>query len=267
MADRPPLILIPPSEGKADGGAGDPWTAGTMSFASLDAARARVQRSLGAAMKAKIADRQKLLGVKGVALASATATNLGVGVAPTMPAIERYTGVLYDALDAASLSKRDRTRLDEQVVIFSGLWGLVRPTDPIPDYKLKMGGSLKATGRLGSWWKPRLDAAIADELVERTVWNLLPNEHDAAWSGASAATAVVSVRFLDEVGTGADAKLIVVSHWNKLLKGALVRHVLAHQLTDVDGLADFEHPEGYRYRPDLTVRDGNQIAVSLVARR
>lgn len=267
MASRAPLILIPPSEGKASGGSGDPWSAGTMSFPSLDAARARVQRSLGAAMKAKIADRQRLLGVKGVALAAATAVNLAVSTAPTMAAIDRYTGVLYDALDPASLPKRDRGRLDAQVVIFSGLWGLVRPTDPIPDYKLKMGGSLKATGRLGTWWKPRLDTAIADELTERTVWNLLPNEHDAAWSGASAAAAVVSVRFIDEVGATGATRLIVVSHWNKLLKGALVRHVLANQLDDVNGLADFEHPEGYRYRPGLTVRDGNQIAVSLVARR
>ena len=272
MADRLPLILIPPSEGKAVGGTGEPWVPGAGSFPSLDPFRARVQRSLGAAMKTRLSERQKLLGVKGAALALATTTNLAVRTSATSPAIERYTGVLYDALDAASLSKRDRLRLDQQVIIFSGLWGLVRPTDPIPDYKLKMGATLKATGRLASYWKPRIDAAMGSELVDRTVWNLLPNEHDSAWSGAAAAAAVVSVRFLDEVGTGSHTKLIVVSHWNKLLKGALVRHVLAHQLADVDGLADFEHPEGYSYRPDLTVasttdRGGNQIAVSLVARR
>lgn len=272
MADRPPLILIPPSEGKAVGGTGEPWVPGTGSFPSLDPFRARVHRSLGAAMKAELADRHKLLGVKGAALATATATNLAVRTAATLPAIERYTGVLYEALEAASMSARDRSRLNEQVIIFSGLWGLVRPTDPIPDYKLKMGGSLKATGRLASFWKPSIDAAVKPELSDRTVWNLLPNEHDSAWSGASTATAVVSVRFLDEIGTGRDSKLVVVSHWNKLLKGALVRHVLAHQLSDVDGLANFEHPEGYRYRPDLTVatttdRGGKRIAVSLVARR
>jgi hypothetical protein len=60
------------------------------------------------------------------------------------------------------------------------------------------------------------------------------------------------VRFLDAVDRGGDRKLVTVSHWNKLLKGALVRHVLEHELTDPAGLVDFEHPQGYRYRPDLS---------------
>ncbi len=60
--------------------------------------------------------------------------------------------------------------------------------------------------------------------------------------------------------------LVAVSHWNKLLKGALVRHVLAHQLTEVEGLADFDHPLGYRYAPDLTEEadDGIRVLVSFV---
>jgi len=62
-----------------------------------------------------------------------------------------------------------------------------------------------------------------------------------------------------------------VSHWNKLLKGALVRHLLAHPLDDPDGLADFEHPEGYAYRRDLSTSQatgtGTTTDVALVAVR
>ncbi len=72
------------------------------------------------------------------------------------------------------------------------------------------------------------------------------------------------MRFLDDNGGGT---LITVSHWNKLLKGALVRHVVATRLTDPDGLADFEHPQGYRYRPDLTVEEPHRTVVALVATR
>src|SRR4249920_2338944 len=138
MAITLPLILLPPSEGKAGGGDGSPWTPGTLSI-DLDTQRKTAIRALAAAMKGNEAARARLLDVKGKALAAATAANRGVAKAPTMPAIERYTGVLYDALDHRSLSAAQRRRLDASVVIFSGLWGAVMPADPIPDYKLKMG--------------------------------------------------------------------------------------------------------------------------------
>ncbi len=269
----PPLILLPPSEGKASGGTGPVWELGTMvgsalpTGAALDTARAKVTAATVRAMKQSKVKRAALLGVKGDALEAATATNLVVRSSATMPAIDRYTGVLYDALAASTLSARDRRRLNAQVRIFSGMWGIVGPDDPIPNYKLKMGARLDKLGRLSSMWKPHIDAALGLELAGRTVWNLLPNEHDAAWSGASIATAEVSVRFLDDVLRSGARQLVIVSHWNKLLKGALVRHVLANQLAEPDGLARFDHPLGYKYVSDLTEIDGNRTIVSMVARR
>jgi cytoplasmic iron level regulating protein YaaA (DUF328/UPF0246 family) len=216
--------------------------------------------------------RAKLLGVKGVALAAATEADRAVMTSPTRPAIERYTGVLYDALHAASLPAVPRRRLGRQVRILSGLWGIVAPDDPIPDYKLKMGASLAGVGKLSTGWRPLVTAALASEVRGRTVWSLLPNEHAAAWapdlSGRSSPASVLSVRFLDEVRRGRRRELITVSHWNKLLKGALVRHILTVQLTDIDGLADFDHPLGYRFEPDLTevAADGVRVTASLVKR-
>jgi cytoplasmic iron level regulating protein YaaA (DUF328/UPF0246 family) len=209
----------------------------------------------------------KLLGVKGDALAAAVEADRSVRRSPTRPAIERYTGVLYDALDHRSLPARSRRRLAEQVLIFSGAFGLVAPLDPIPDYKLKMGASLPGAGRLPAFWRPHIDAAL-DPLVDgRTVWNLLPNEHAAAWSGSDRPAAELSVRFADDVVRGGRRQLVTVSHWNKLLKGALVRHVLATQLDEPGGLAAFEHPAGYRYEPSLDRREGRRWEVTLVARR
>ena len=59
----------------------------------------------------------------------------------------------------------------------------------------------------------------------------------------------------------------MVNHWNKLLKGSLVRHVLSTQLRDPEGLAAFTHPEGYVYRPEHTQTVGKEVTVALVARR
>jgi cytoplasmic iron level regulating protein YaaA (DUF328/UPF0246 family) len=271
MATRPPLILLPPSEGKADGGSGPAWARGTLVDPDLDDRRAKVVAALVRSMKRSQVARAKLLGVKGDALAAATAANLEVLTAATLPAIERYTGVLYEALDAASLSASHRRRLAAQVRIFSGVWGLVGPADPIPGYKLKMGAAVAPLGKLSTWWRPAITAALADPVAGRTVWNLLPNEHAAAWKpdlsrSPAAPRTVISVRFLDEVRRGPATQLVGVNHWNKLLKGALVRHVLATQLNDVDGLVEFDHPLGYVFAPELTLvdPDGVRVAVSLV---
>lgn len=97
MPPAMPLVLLPPSEGKAPGGHGPPWAPGSMAI-DLDADRERVLRALATSMRSSEAERDRLLGVKGEALAGATAANRDVREASTMPVIERYTGVLYDAI-------------------------------------------------------------------------------------------------------------------------------------------------------------------------
>ena len=105
------------------------------------------------------------------------------------------------------------------------------------------------------------------------MWNLLPIEHDAAWAppvpgcGEPGAPAgVLIVRFLDETTTrrGAPRTFTTVNHWNKLLKGALVRHVLATGADEPDALAGFEHPEGYGSDASLPEASGDRVVVSLV---
>lgn len=268
-----PVLLLPPSEGKRPGGDGPPWAPGTSALVELDERRATVAAALVRAMKGSVAARQKLLGVKGDALARATEANRSILESPTLPAIDRYAGVLYDALDAGSLTARDRRRLHQQVVIFSGVWGASLPGDPLPDHKLKMSASLPRLGKLSTWWRAPLTAALAPMVEGRVVWDLLPNEHEAAWdpadpgSGAPGAPArVLSVRFLDEKPRvrGAERSFTTVNHWNKLLKGAVVRHVLATGADEPDALAPFRHPEGYALDPTLTEQIGGRTLVSMV---
>src|SRR6476646_3178364 len=135
MASPLPLILLPPSEGKALGGTGAPWSAGAMAL-DLDDERRRVIGALATAMRGGEPARAKLLGVTGSGLAAATAADRRVTRSPTLPAIERYTGVLYDALDHGSLTAAQRKRLHASIVIVSGLWGAVMPADPVPAYRL-----------------------------------------------------------------------------------------------------------------------------------
>jgi cytoplasmic iron level regulating protein YaaA (DUF328/UPF0246 family) len=211
-ARRAPVILLPPSETKAAGGTRAPWQPGTGALPALDGARAQVLAALGG----------------------------GVADGRTRRAIDRYTGVLYGQLDWPSLPPAARRLGARTVLIASGLWGVSGPTDPIPEYRLKMSASLAPLGKLSTWWRPQLSAALSDHLAGRLVWDLLPNEHAAAWRPEQAAPARrVTVRFLDGNGR-------TVSHWNKLLKGALVRNLLTERPDGPEALAGWEHPSGYR---------------------
>ena len=205
------VVLLPPSEAKASGGNAPPWAPGTGVLPALDDSRRRVLR----------------------------AARRGIADAPTLPAMQRYTGVLYRELDWASLPAPARRRGDSGVLIVSGLWGVVAPRDPIPDYKLKMSASLPRLGKLSTWWRPRLTAALADHLRDCVVWDLLPNEHAAAWDPvAVAAKRRLAVRVVDDAGR-------TVGHWNKLVKGALARRILVEGLDDPAPLDGWVHGSGH----------------------
>lgn len=222
MPTPPPLVLLPPSEGKSDGGDLPSWRRGTQADGVLDASRASLlphARRAGA---------------------------LAAG-ARCRPAAQRYTGVLYRELDWSTLPTPARRLGEERVRIVSGLWGLVAPDDPIPAYRLKMSASVPEVGRLSSWWRPRLVPALEALLGDGLVWDLLPQEHSAACDWAAIAPRRrVTVRFVDRQGR-------TVSHWNKLLKGSLVRWILTERPDGPEDLVRFDHPLGYRLDPDSSV--------------
>lgn len=260
-----PLILLPPSEGKSSGGDGLPWFKTTQSFPELESARKEVIKALKTAMKAPVGERSKLLGVGEAKTDEATKANLSVNAGKTLPAIDRYTGVLYDALEYGSLSAKLKKRVDSQVVIFSGLWGILRSGDHIPDYKLKMGAKLPVLGKPSTFWKPLISSSLA-KAASGVVWDLLPNEHSAGWD-PSISGKKIRVSFLDDVVKNNKRTLVTVSHWNKLLKGSLVRFLVENLVDDPSDLKGFKHPEGYVYKPNLSVENGSFVEVFLVAKR
>jgi cytoplasmic iron level regulating protein YaaA (DUF328/UPF0246 family) len=228
----------------------------------LDPQREEVLAGLELEMKGDGAGRAKFLGVKGNALEAATDANLSVRTSGTSPAIHRYSGVLYDALDVSSLSATARRRLDGAVLIFSGLWGLVAPSDPIPNYKLKMGARLPRLGAVARFWRRPITEALEEAGAGRRIWDLLPNEHAAAWE-PSETTERCAVRFLDR---RADGTLVAVSHHNKALKGRFVRVLLAQPQLAPEDLADVEPIDGYVMEPTLTERQDGRTLVAMVRR-
>ncbi len=242
-----PVVLLPPSQGKEAGGTSPSWRDGPPGrFAELDPDRRRVLRALRSA-----------------------GGPIGLERAPTLRAIERYVGVLYSHLDAPSLPREARSRLARDVVVLSGLWGLVAPDERIPTYRLTMGTVLPPLGRLSGWWRPRLSPVLDRRVRGAVVWDLLSGEYAAAWRCLTGATYArrITPRIVTEVAL-ADGTIgrRVESHQAKAVRGALARQVLVHGLDGPDGLAAVDPSDLLGHEVDLSssTTAGQAVTVDLV---
>lgn len=219
-------VLLPPSETKRLGGSGLPMT---LSFAEeLDAARASVRDALVTLSGDEDAAIRALkLGVKNRGDA---ALNLALDAGELLPAIERYTGVLYDALDIDSLSPEARSWVDRHVCVQSALYGLIAATDTIPGYRLSASTRLPALERpLKRVWQ---DAHVAIWDADEYVLDLRAKDYAALAPLPAGAGDSVEVLSRAEDGT-----VRALNHFNKAGKGALVR-ALAESAAEINSRAE-----------------------------
>ncbi|MER8087718.1 peroxide stress protein YaaA [Streptomyces sp. NPDC087532] len=220
------LVLLPPSEGKAASGRGAPLKPESLSLPGLAAARAAVLDEL---VELCAADEEKAREVLGLSegLRGEIAKNVELRTAGTRPAGEIYTGVLYDALDLASLDAAARRRAGRSLLVFSGLWGAVRVGDRIPSYRCSMGVKLPGLGALGAYWRGPMAQALPEAAGDGLVLDLRSSAYTAAWKPkGEVAQRTASVRVLHSRMVDGVEKRSVVSHFNKATKGRLVRDLL-----------------------------------------
>ena len=213
------VILLPPSEGKAESGAArTKWapTSGTFG-ADLGPMRRQVAEALNRAHGGTAA----LLGVSGKHLERARAANRTLIGAPTLPAAQRYTGVVWDHLDLAGMTTAQRNKALPRIVVPSGLFGAVTAADPVPDYRLKMGARFSPFGgTMAKWWREAVSATINTYARGCLVIDMLPAEHRAAYvSDPSVVKHHIVVDLVTPQGKAG-------GHDAKAAKGALARHLL-----------------------------------------
>ncbi|MCW2781738.1 MAG: hypothetical protein JWR35_2187 [Marmoricola sp.] len=149
--------------------------------------------------------------------------NGGLLTAPTARADKVYSGVLYDALDIASLEGPAKRRATRWLAITSSLFGLVRPNDPIPAYRLSGDVTLPDVGVVSAHWRKHLDPVVRDAAGNGLIIDLRSTMYAGFWRpSADTGARVATVRVLHQVGS----ERKVVSHFNKATKGRIVRDLL-----------------------------------------
>ncbi len=160
--------------------------------------------------------------------------NRELRTAPTLAAWELYTGVLYERLGLGDLPDGN------QVLIASPLWGLLRPSDRVPPYRMPMSAQLPGLEKLTKVWRP----AVGELLQSRDdlIVDLRSGAYAQVWGPKRRG---VSVRVYKE---DAEGKRTVVTHMAKATRGEVAHALLARgvQPTTPAELGDFLASQGWK---------------------
>jgi cytoplasmic iron level regulating protein YaaA (DUF328/UPF0246 family) len=212
------LILLPPSEGKAAAPRrGRPVDVARLSLAALTPVRDKVVDALSELCADTDPARPRAVLGLGPTQDDELRRNAALRTTPALPAADLYTGVLYDALGLATLDPAARRLANRSVLVFSGLWGVLRLADRVPPYRCPIGTTLPGVGGLTSFWRSQL--GILDP--SGVVLDLRSGAYAAMWQPPVERS--VAVRVLQE----RDGRRTVVSHFNKATKGRIVRDLLS----------------------------------------
>jgi len=234
------LVLLPPSETKRDGGEpGSNLELAGLRYPELTAHRTQTLDALRT-LSRNLTVATGALGL-GPTQRFEIDRNRVVRTSPVMPAIDRYTGVLFDGIAVETLSPQERQWVVDHVVVNSALFGLVGAGDPIPAYRLSHDSRLPGLP-LKKHWRGAIGELLAREpgLVLD-----LRSESYAALGPLPEGDNAHYLRVVTQTDTGQKKAL---THFNKKGKGQFVRELAAAGIdhTGVESLLHWAGTAGLR---------------------
>jgi len=236
------LVLLPPSETKRSGGTGEPLDFTELTYPSLNSQR----RVLVRALRTLARDPDAMMAALrlGRTQAIEVQRNRALTTSPTMQALDRYTGVLYDALDAPTLPAAAREFAGRHVLVHSALFGPIGALDLVPAYRLSHDSRLPGHP-LKKHWGGAVTRVLAG--AEGLVLDLR-SEAYVALGAAPARSESLLLRVVTEAPGGQKRAL---NHFNKKSKGEFTRAILRHgqAFRTADELLEWAPSAGFRLHP------------------
>ncbi|MCW4458365.1 YaaA family protein [Microbacterium sp. MPKO10] len=237
------LILLPPSETKRAGGTGRSLSVDALRYRELDDHRDALVDAL---IDLAASPEQSITALKlGRTQHSEVAVNGALRSSPTMPALDRYTGVLFDALDAASLTPAQRAFADSHVAVHSALFGLIHALDPIPAYRLSHSSRIPGLS-LKKHWREAVSGILA------TRDDVIVDMRSEGYAELGLAPRRPDSCYLRVLADGPDGSRRALNHFNKKAKGEFARALIAAEqdFETLEDLCAWAADAGFRVEPD-----------------
>lgn len=169
------------------------------------------------------------------------------------PAVFTFDGQVYEGLDAYSLNNEEITKLQQNLRILSGQYGILKPLDLIQAYRLEMGSNLGVNGteNLYEYWQNKITDFLNSELSDNELFvNLASNEYFGAVNTKKLKVPVITPTFKD----WKDNKLKTIVFYTKRARGLMVRYIVKNNVQSVEELKGFNY-EGYTFSHELSKKN------------
>jgi uncharacterized protein len=160
-------------------------------------------------------------------------------------AVFAFKGDVYLGLDAYTIDPSKFEKLNTDLRILSGLYGLLKPFDLIQPYRLEMGTSLKIGRKenLYDFWDTKITKALnAESDKSETLVNLASHEYFSVIKPKLLKNKLVTPVFKDTIN-GVEK---VVSFHAKKARGMMVRFIIDNDLEQTEDLKAF-NTAGYAF--------------------
>ncbi len=207
-------VLFAPSEGKIKGGK-EKFDKNTLFFNSFsrDEILDRYQNFLKTASKSELS---KLFGLK---KDDEIFQNASVDIfnEPASKAVLKYDGVAYEHLSYNTLSKKAKNFIDNNLIIFSNLFGPLLAKDIIPYYRLSQGAKIDDFD-IAKFYKQNFSDELDKFLEDEFIIDLRAKHYEKFYTIKKE---FITCKFLK------NGK--VVSHWAKAYRGLILKELAYHQ--------------------------------------
>jgi len=213
-------ILLAPSETKKSGGE-QPFNPNNLLFKALSPKRMKLLHTyINALQQGDMQILSKMFGIKKEV--DILKHKKDIIHELTMKAIERYAGVAFDYLSYETLDKKAQTYIDENVILFSNLFGPILASDLIPEYKLKQGEAV-ADIKTEKFYHEHSSELMEAYLKDEEILDLRAGFYDKFYKPRKPYTTLKFIK---------DGK--VVSHWAKAYRGIVLHEVAKAGITNIE---------------------------------
>lgn len=260
------ILLLPPSEAKIDNLHQSTIYSKAReknSFPGLKRARGSLYRHLIEFLEySNLAESSKALELKGIHLDKAIRSDLNLMKASTLPAIHRYAGIMFKYIDYHGMNQKQKTNFNENVLFIDGMFGIIKPMDLIPDYKLKINSPIPGLN-IVKFWKRELEKTLEREFYGKIIIDLLPDAHRRVLPQREESTVNRKPCTVDwgyykiVFGEVINGNMRNAGHFSKKLKGEFINFICSRENICLEDLTNWNHSDGFYFSKKHS--DGSRI--------